>query len=117
MYANSRFPTETDEWGRVHKYIEPGEKISKSDLGVDDDEWNNLIELGAVVESYPEGLDPQTPPAEYYRDNPDAAPEAPEPEKAPEPEPEKAPTTTTTTAPTTTTSSQGTSAGKATEQK
>lgn len=74
MYANSRFKAEVDEWGQTTKWIEPGDKISQSDLGVSDEEWQGLIDSGAVVEKYPEGLDPQTPPAEYYRQNPDEAP-------------------------------------------
>lgn len=78
MYANSRFMKKVNEWGRVEEWIEPGDKISQSDIGVSDDEWEYLCEVGAVVEKYPEKLknSPQTPPAEYYKKNdPNAAPE------------------------------------------
>lgn len=68
-YANSRFKTDINEWGNVGKWIEPGDKITQSDIGVDDDEWQSLIDAGAVVEEYPDDLDPQIPPAEYYRAN------------------------------------------------
>ena len=74
-YANSRFKKSVNEWGRVEEWIEPGDKISQSDIGVSDDEWKSLVDRGIVVESYPDDLDPQTPPAEYYRANLDEAPE------------------------------------------
>lgn len=67
MYANSRFKLEVDEWGNILRWAEPGDEISQSDLGVDDDEWQAILDAGAVVEEYPEGLDPQVPPVEYYR--------------------------------------------------
>lgn len=76
MYANSRFKAEVNEWGNVERWIEPGEEISQKDLGVSDDEWQYLCDTGAVVESYPKDLDPAVPPAEYYRDNPDEAPDS-----------------------------------------
>lgn len=69
-YAWSKFKKEVNEWGRVLKWINPGDKISKSDLGLDDREWENLIEVGAVREEpYPDIPDHMSP-AEYYRANP-----------------------------------------------
>lgn len=78
MYANSRFKKTVNEWGRVDEWIEPGDTVSQSDLGISDEEWQGLVDSGAVVENYPDGLkeSPQTPPAEYYRDHPDEAPES-----------------------------------------
>lgn len=75
MYANSRFMAEINEWGRVTKWIEPGEEIKQSDLNVSDAEWQSLIDAGVVVESYPKGLGKLTPPAEYYKNNPEELPE------------------------------------------
>jgi hypothetical protein len=76
MYANSRFKKRVNEWGRVEEWIMPGDEISQGDLDIGDEEWQGLIDSGAVVDSYPEGLkdSPQTPPAEYYRNNPEEAP-------------------------------------------
>lgn len=75
MYANSRFMKTVNEWGGVTEWINPGDEISQSDLqGCSDKEWQSLIDSGAVVESYPKDLDPSTPPAEYYKQNPEEAP-------------------------------------------
>lgn len=78
MYANSRFKKDVNEWGRVTAWVNPGDKVSQSDLGVSDDEWQTLINSGAVVKDYPDALKDktQTPPAEYYRDNPKEAPKS-----------------------------------------
>lgn len=78
MYANSRFKKSVNEWGRVEEWILPGDKISQGDLNVSDEEWQELVDRGAVVEEYPDGLkdQPQTPPAQYYAENPDEAPES-----------------------------------------
>lgn len=75
MYAWSRFQKSVNEWGRVEEWIEPGDEISQSDLGVNDEEWQSLIDSGAVrEEEYPD-IDRQTTPADYYKANPDEAPE------------------------------------------
>lgn len=76
MYANSRFKKTVNEWGRVEEWIMPGDEISQDDLNVSDEEWQGLVDSGAVVDDYPEALknDPQTPPVDYYRNNPDEAP-------------------------------------------
>ena len=47
-YAYSTFNTEVDEWGRVQKSIKPGEEVSQSDLGVDDETWATYVESGVV---------------------------------------------------------------------
>lgn len=69
-YANSRFKKSVNEWGRVEEWVEPGDKVSQSDLKVDDDTWKSYIERGIVVEDYPDNLGTQKAPAEYYRENP-----------------------------------------------
>lgn len=75
MYAWSRFAKTTNEWGRVDEWIEPGDEITQSDLDLSDDEWQELQDLGAVREEpFPELAAGQSP-AEYYRENPDEAPE------------------------------------------
>lgn len=106
MYANTRFQTEVDEWGRVKKEILPGDKVSQSDLDVSDEEWQNMIDRNLVVEDYPKDLDPNTPLAKYYREKDDRAATAEtlelelpkeekqsEPTKAPEPAKAQAPQT------------------------
>lgn len=66
-YAWSRFKKSVNEWGRVEEWIEPGAKISKSDLNVGDDEWQALVDAGAVrTEKYPD-VDAQTAPVEALR--------------------------------------------------
>jgi len=86
MYAWTRFATETDEWGRVQTWIEPGDEVSQSDLGVSDDEWQELQDSGAVSETeYPPVADGQSP-AEYYQENPEEAPEVTVDETTPVPE-------------------------------
>lgn len=67
MYAWSKFNTEVNEFGQPTKTIMPGESVSQSDLGVDDAEWEYLVESGAVREDeypeVPEGVSP----AEYQK--------------------------------------------------
>jgi len=51
--------------GDKPKVIRPGEKVSASDLGVDDDEFDNLVTIGSVRSTpWPEGLDPDNPNAD-----------------------------------------------------
>jgi hypothetical protein len=70
-YAWSNFPTERNEFGQTTKTIKPGDKVTQQDLDVSDDEWNELIELGAVrEEEYPD-TDPGQSPAEYALTHPD----------------------------------------------
>lgn len=77
MYAWSRIAASRNEWGRVEKWIEPGDEVSQSDLDVSDDEWQELQDLGAVrEEEYPK-VAPGESPAEYFRRNRSKAPETP----------------------------------------
>jgi hypothetical protein len=86
MYAWSRFATDINEWGQVGKYIEPGDEVSQDDLGVSDDEWQELQDVGAVrEEAYPD-VDAGESPAQYYLENPDEAPEVAVDESTPMPE-------------------------------
>jgi hypothetical protein len=64
-YAWNTFPVEWDDYGSVTKKVMPGDTVAQSDLNVSDEEWESLIESGAVSEDeYPE-LPPQVSPAEY----------------------------------------------------
>jgi len=63
-YAWSRFPAEVNDHGQVTKYIMPGEEITKSKVG---DDFDYLVEVGAIrEEKYPDIAD-DTAPAEYFR--------------------------------------------------
>ena len=65
-YAWNTFPVEWDETtGLVTEKIMPGEPITQSDLDVSDEEWESLIETGAVSEDEYPDLPPQVSPAEY----------------------------------------------------
>jgi len=57
-YAWSNFQADYDEEKRQFtKKIKPGDEVSQADLGVDDDEWESLVESGAVREQeYPEAI-------------------------------------------------------------
>jgi hypothetical protein len=58
-YAYSRFDTDIDEWGRVKKSIMPGDKVTQSDLDVDDDGWAEYVDRGIVsTVPYPENAHP-----------------------------------------------------------
>lgn len=70
MYANTRFKKNVNEWGQVTEWINPGDEVSQGDLNLSDEQWQDFIDSGAVVEEYPDNLDPQVPPVEYYRQNP-----------------------------------------------
>jgi hypothetical protein len=77
-YAWSNFPVEHNDFGQPTKTIKAGEKISQSDLKVSDEDWENLIELGAVrEEEYPKDLGTMESPAEYLAAHPEEAEEAP----------------------------------------
>ena len=65
-YAWNTFAVEWDETtGLVTEKIMPGEPITQSDLDVSDEEWESLIETGAVSEDEYPDLPPSISPAEY----------------------------------------------------
>jgi hypothetical protein len=67
MYAWSNFVTERNEAGQATKTIKPGDAVSQADLGVEDEEWEYLVETGAVrEEEYPDIPDDVSP-AEYQK--------------------------------------------------
>jgi hypothetical protein len=67
-YAWSNFPVERNEWGQPTKVIEVGDSISMSDLGVSKEEWEALIESGAVSEEEYPDIPDSVSPAEYEKD-------------------------------------------------
>jgi hypothetical protein len=68
MYAWTTFRTEIDENGQTKKAVKPGEEVTQSKLGVSNDEWDYLIENGAVREDeYPDIEDTKSP-AEHIRE-------------------------------------------------
>jgi hypothetical protein len=72
-YAWSNFPVERNEFGQPTKTIKAGEKISQSDLSVSDEEWEELVNIGAVrEEEYPD-VGPSESPAEWAAANPEEA--------------------------------------------
>lgn len=73
MTAWSKFETERNEQGQPTKTIMPGDTVSQSDLGVSDEEWEYLVETGAVrEEEYPDVPDDVSP-AEYQKQVTNAA--------------------------------------------
>jgi hypothetical protein len=69
FYAWNNFDVERDEWGRSVNRINVGEEISQSKLKISDEEWQELVDIGAVREDkYPEDLPPDKAPAEYERE-------------------------------------------------
>lgn len=76
MYAWSKFKADVNDWGQVGRWIMPGEEVSQSDLDVSDEEWQGLIDSGAVREDpYPD-IPNDVAPAEHFAANPDEAPKA-----------------------------------------
>lgn len=67
MYAWNNFVTEVNEYGQPVKRIMPGDKISAAELNISDEEFENLVSLGAVRdEPYPD-IPKDVSPAEYER--------------------------------------------------
>lgn len=64
-YAWNTFVTEYNEYGVPTDKIEPGEPITQSDLDVSDEEWESLIETGAVSEEEYPDIPSTISPAEY----------------------------------------------------
>jgi len=48
MYAWSSFRLDVDEHGKAKKVVEPGEEVTAEKLKVSKEEFENLIEVGAV---------------------------------------------------------------------
>lgn len=87
-YAWSRFKKKVNEWGRVEEWINPGDKVTRQALSVSQDEWDTLVESGAVrTAKYPD-IANHVSPAEATRAGlaPAAAAELSEPQ-VPEPPP------------------------------
>lgn len=67
-YARTKFKADVNEAGVTTKFIMPGDTVSKDKLGVDDAEWDYLVETGAVsTEKYPD-LPDGVSPAEAERE-------------------------------------------------
>jgi hypothetical protein len=67
-YAWSRFILERNEWGQQVKYAEPGDELDQKSLKVDDDEWQALLDSGAVRETpYPEDVPDGVSPQEHVK--------------------------------------------------
>lgn len=70
-YAWSNFPVERNEFGQTTKTIKAGDEVSQSDLNVSDEDWEELLEVGAVrEEKYPD-VEPGQSPAEYMAAHPE----------------------------------------------
>lgn len=69
-YAWTRIPVIRNEWGQLEKEIQPGEKISADDLGVSKDEFQELIDIGAVRTDEYEA-DEFTPPSRVVHEEPE----------------------------------------------
>ena len=64
-YAWSNFPVERNEWGQVTKTIEVGESITADKISVSKEEFDELIEIGAVSEEEYPDIPDSVSPAEY----------------------------------------------------
>lgn len=66
-YAWSNFKVEHNKEGQVTKWIRCGETVSQSDLSVSDEDWQELINVGAVrTQEYPP-VPSSVAPAEYFK--------------------------------------------------
>lgn len=103
-YAWSNFVTDKDEWGNVKARLNVGDEVTADKLGGGDEEWQSLIDAGAVrTDKYPD-LPSHISPAEaaIAEENEDAGinvslmedlpavPAKSEEPPAPEPEPKPA---------------------------
>jgi hypothetical protein len=67
-YAWSTFQKARDEWGRVTERVMPGEEVSASSLGVTDEEFKDLVSIGAVRSTeYPVPEGSTASPVEHLR--------------------------------------------------
>ena|SRR5258706_3060097 len=66
-YAWSNFKVEFNKEGQVTKWIRPGDEISQSDLNCTDEDWKDLIRLGAVRKTEYPPVPTNVPPIEYFR--------------------------------------------------
>jgi hypothetical protein len=67
MYAWSSFRLDVDEHNKAKKVIEPGEEVTAEKLKVSKEEFENLIEVGAVRDLEYPPVEPGQSPAEYFR--------------------------------------------------
>lgn len=47
-YAWTRIPVDRNEWGQVTKEVQPGERVTAKDLKVGDQEFEELVNAGAI---------------------------------------------------------------------
>lgn len=66
-YAWTNFPVERNEWGQVTKTIECGEEVTAQKLGVSKEEFEDLVEIGAVSEEEYPDIPDSVAPAEYEK--------------------------------------------------
>jgi hypothetical protein len=69
-YAWTRIPVSRNEWGQLEKEIQPGDKVSASDLNVSDEEFQELVDIGAVRTDEYEA-DEYTPPSRVVHEEPE----------------------------------------------
>lgn len=73
-YAWTKIKKEVNEWGRVTKWINPGDEVSQSDLKINDDDWKDLVATGAVREDEYPDVSSQVAPNDYFREHPEQHP-------------------------------------------
>jgi hypothetical protein len=67
MYAWINFVIERNEHGQPSATLKPGDEVTQQDLGVSDEDWQQLIEGGSVrPQPYPKIPDNLSP-AEHFR--------------------------------------------------
>jgi len=67
MYAWSTIRVGVDEYNKASKTIQPGEEVTAEKLKVEKDEFDSMIEAGAVRDLEYPPVEPGQSPAEYFR--------------------------------------------------
>lgn len=66
-YAWTNFVTERNEHGQPVKTLKAGEEVTQQDLEISEQDWDQLIQTGAVrPQPYPD-IPESLSPAEYFR--------------------------------------------------
>jgi hypothetical protein len=65
--AWTTFITGRNDYGQVTETIKPGDSVTQDALGVDDEEYAELLDVGAIrEEAYPKNIPNDMSPVEFY---------------------------------------------------
>ena len=66
-YAWTTFVTGRNDYGQVTETIKPGDSVTQEKLGVSEEEYQELLDVGAIrEEAYPKDIPNDMSPVEYY---------------------------------------------------